>query len=342
MNHYYSTFISGFQKLIEAELKRKLPDLKINRLLDGLVIYQTTATFREIQKLKFFNNSFILLSQLKCSKDQVPESIIDRLLQTSDFKQVSEVSKLQFIKSFRLIISKENQTISLKQEVLKDAENIVSKQTRLKLHKTLPDIEFWFNIRDENICLFGARITPLGKTKTKKYQKGELRQELAHLLILMSDPDKDDVVLEPFAGFGAIVLERVQSFPYKRIYASDIDRQRFEELKRKTKWGQPKIIVVNENAFSLPSVPDNSIDKIITDPPWGEYGPPLPSQIALFNQEMLKSFDRVLKRDGIVVTLLSRNINFNSVVKKSKFKILKQIDILVSGKKASAYKLFKQ
>lgn len=345
MNYYHSTFISGFQEIIVNALKNTLPDVEIKEILDGLVIYKTSSDVKTIQKLKFLNNSFVLLSHIinrKSSKKQNLEIIVQNLLKRSNFDGIKSITKLRYIKYFRVMVSKENETRSIKPSVLEQVEKKISRELRLKIHRSNPDIEFWFLARKEGSLLFGARITPLGKQKTRKYEKGELRRELAHLLVLMSDPSKDDVVLEPFAGSGAIVLERVQSFLYKKIYASDTDLDLAGELKRKTKWGQQKIVVLSENAFTLPSISDNSIDKIITDPPWGEFGPPLPSQVAPFNQEMLKSFDRVLKSNGVAVILLSRNIDFDSVVKNSAFQISKRVNILVSGKKATVYKLAKK
>ena len=235
MNKYFSTFISGFQEIVERELSRSLPGLEIAILSDGLVVYKTSASIKEVQKVRFLNNSFILLSRSNSSSHQNPETTVSTLLRNADFSGASETSKLGFVKYFRVMISKENQTIPISQNVLDQVEKTISLRFRLKIHRTLPDIEFWFFIRSDGLSLFGARITPLGKMKVRKYEKGELRQELVNFMILMSDPEKEDVVLEPFSGSGAIIMERVNNHPYKKVYAGDIDRQKVDDLERKTK-----------------------------------------------------------------------------------------------------------
>lgn len=338
MNRYFSTFITGFQEVVEVELKKLLPELKILKILGGLIIYETSASIKDIQKLRFINNSYVWLSQSSYTEGQKPEQVIEPLLRMSDFTRSKGATSLKFVKFFRVIISKENGTIAVDRKLLEKAESKILYSTNLKVHKTLPDIEYWFIIRNEGISLFGARITPLGKETTRKYEKGELRQELAHLLILLSDPQKEDVVLDPFAGSGAIVFERVQTFPYTKMYASDIKEDLIEDLRRKTKWGQQKIDVEKHDALSLDNLEDNSINKIITDPPWGLFEK-LQDDIVDFYKKMLDEFHRILIQDGTAVILVGRGNGFDKVLSESKFSQIQKIDILVSGQKASIFKL---
>lgn len=338
MNRYFSTFITGFQEVVEAELKKLLPEIKILRLLDGLIIYETSASIQDIQKLRFINNSYIWLSQSTYNEGQKPEQIIESLLRMSDFTRAREATSLKFVKFFRVIVSKENETIAVDRQLLEKAESKIFYSTHLKVHRTLPDIEYWFIFRKEGISLFGARITPLGKETTRKYEKGELRQELAHILVLLSDPQKEDIALDPFAGSGAIVLERIQTYPYTKMYASDIKDDLIEDLKRKTKWGQQKIIVEKHDALNLDNLEDNSINKIITDPPWGLYEKPQ-DDMEDFYRKMLLEFRRILNQDGTIVILVGRDSGFDKILTESQFSQIKKIDILVSGQKASVYNL---
>lgn len=338
MNRYFSTFITGFQEVVETELKKLLPEVKILRLLDGLIIYETTASIQDIQKLRFINNSYIWLSQSSYTEGQKPEQVIEQLLRMSDFTRSREATSLMFVKFFRVIVSKENETIAVDRKLLEKAESKIFYSTHLKVHRTRPDIEYWFIFRKEGISLFGARITPLGKETTRKYNKGELRQELAHLLVLLSDPQKEDIVLDPFCGSGAIVLERVQAFPYTKLFASDIKEDLAEELRRKTKWGRQKIIVEKHDALNLDNLEDNSINKIITDPPWGLFEKPQ-ENMSDFYRKMLFGFRRILNQDGTIVILVGRDSGFDQVLLESKFSQIQKIDILVSGQKATVYKL---
>ena len=68
----------------------------------------------------------------------------------------------------------------------------------------------------EGIDFFGTRIS-YNYDKIKSKQKGKLKTELAHLLSFLSAPSPKDIILDPFAGYGAIPKERIHSFPYLQL-----------------------------------------------------------------------------------------------------------------------------
>jgi len=85
-----------------------------------------------------------------------------------------------------------------------------------------------------------------------------------------------------------------------------------------------------------------SIDKIITDPPWGiSVGTDL--NLLDFYSKMLTEFRRVVKTNGRLIILMGNKEIFEKVLKSyfSDFKLEEKYDILVSGKKASVYKLIR-
>ena len=337
MNTFFSTFISGFGDLIKQELPKKLPNLKVNKLLDGLITYQSTSPVIQIKDLRFFNNSFIFLHQFSGDIEFNPSGLIKRLLKEFDFELIS-IHVPQKQQSFRIVISQENQIISIDKSMLNKLEKRIQQSTRLDVDRSSPDIEFWLLIRREDLVLFGLRISKHTAYK-KTLRPGELRPQLAYLLCLLSEPKKRDKVLDPFCGYGAIVLERAKYFPYSQIYAGDKDTKLIQELIRKSK-GLEKMEIKKWDALDLKSIPDNSINKIITDPPWGIYEQV--GNLTKFYQQMLNEFGRVLIKSGEIIILSSAKSEFESVLKlNSHFNLLNQYHILVSGKKAGVYKLQK-
>lgn len=146
------------------------------------------------------------------------------------------------------------------------------------------------------------------------------------------------MICDPFAGHGAIVIERARSFPYQKIYASDIDKVLVRKLQGKTK-NIKNIQVTQADALRL-NLPDASIDKIVTDPPWGEYRE-IPN-LERFYEGMLKELNRVLKPNGIIVILIGAKATFESVLQNmfsQTFAMNSKYDTLVSGKKAAVYKI---
>ncbi len=337
MHDYFSTFISGFQGVIAQALEEKLPDATIKRLLDGLVTYQTSASANQISKLRFFNNSFILIHQINFQNETNPPLLIKQLLKEFDFDSLNSNLDSQN-KKFKIVVSQENQFVAVNKNLLTKLETRIQQFTRLRVNPSRPEMEFWLLIRSENLALFGIRITKSVSSRRIMHQ-GELRPELAHLLCFISQPQIKDVVLDPFCGSGSIIIERAKHFPYTKVYASDQDPRLVKNLKIKLQ-KFPHLEIKPQNALQLTKIRSNTVNKIITDPPWGMYRKLTNPE--KFYTQMLDQFHRVLTKDGLVVILTGAKNEFEIALKKSShFKLSNTYHILVSGKKAGVYKLNK-
>lgn len=320
MTTYFSTFIPGLGEIVQKQLAETLKDFGCDLLLDGFVQYQTTSSLNEIKRLRFLNNSFILLKSYQKLGDNPLEEITKFLLQ--DFP-VSPIPKNQ---SFRIMCYLANEPTKLNKILLKKLEEKISEQYKLTVNRTAPDLEFWVYFREEGYGFFGLRIT-----KHPDYKdilaKGQLRPELANILCLISEPNKSDIVLDPFAGSGAIAVER-KHFPYTEILSGDIDPNNKS--------------VIMLDALNLGQITSGSVDKIITDPPWGiSVGKEL--DLRDFYHKMLSELYRVLNHGGLLVLLIGKKALFENVLEDfgHQFSLKEKYDILVSGKKAAVYKLIK-
>ncbi|KXK09192.1 MAG: hypothetical protein UZ21_OP11001000250 [Microgenomates bacterium OLB22] len=341
MTSYFSTFISGFTDVIEQLVNRDFPDVKITMLLDGLVVYSTEAPLQQVRKTRYFNNTFLLLNQFPITPPGRAEGIVRRLASDVDFKTSLRPLMLARNSSFRLIVSRENQMISVDKGIMRNIEARIISATRLRLGPLKADSEFWFLLRREDQAFLGVRLTGLN-TVQKKPEKGEVSRELAYLLCSLSDPQDSDVFLDPFCGSGAIPLERAKSYPYSKIIAGDKDRGLVAALKQRA--GIKDFEVATLDATNLASIADQSVDKVVTDPPWGLYdssGNSTGGLEALYDA-LLREFCRVIKPGGLVVILTARKELLQDLLKRKAVKklLLQQTyDILVSGKKAGVYVL---
>lgn len=299
MNAYFSTFIPGLGEVIKNQLEKLLKSFSCQLLLDGLIVYQSESSPEEIRKLRFFNNSFLQ-------------------------KKPEEKINLKLGKSFRVVFSKENELISVNKERLTKIENKIAKINGLIVDRANPDFEFWFLERREGSKYTGVRLTKHPDYKTV-LGKGQLRPELAELLCLISVPNINDIVLDPFARSGAIGMSR-KNYPHKEIISGDINPNN-QNIK-------------NIDALNLKGFDNESVNKIITDPPWGiSVGKDL--NLNDFYIKMLNEFWRVLKPNSILVILMGNKEFFENILKNfsGKFILENKYDILVSGKKAGIYKI---
>jgi len=337
MNIFFSTFIPGLGDVVHGQFKLILRDYQCLLLLDGLVLYKTSSPISAITEAAFLNNSFYLLEKFEeLGRESIPEmirSVLD-VIQSRQFRTVGRFKPHG--KTFRVITSRENELVSVKAQLLLGIESSISRLYSLKTNRAKPDIEFWFLYRSEGYGFFGIRLTRHRDYK-KLLEKGELRPELAILLSMISEPTPDDVVLDPFCGSGAIPIARAK-LPFRQIIAVDIDQNALNKLRKKI---GAMILTRKSDALKLQDIDTESVDKIITDPPWGYYSNQ--TDLPLFYTRMIDAFYRVLKRNGLAVILTGRKEIFEEILEQcsDRFAIDKQYDVLVSGKKAGIYRISK-
>lgn len=348
MTTYASTFIPGMGEVVAAALQRSLQDFALDLLLDGLVVYRSSSTVADVRALRFCNNSFVCLM----SFDGLGRNPMARISQTvlADGQLLRRVAPYLPRKglTYRFVSSEENRFVPIPQRTRLALEQLLAAEPRLRPHPSNPDVEFWLLARREGNGFVGMRITQ-HRAYEKSLARGELRPELCHLLCLISEPSEDDVVLDPFCGSGAIPLERARAFPYRAMLAGDIDAKHVKALRAKvrrlrgTRSRQGRNIVLGRwDALDLHTFAPGSVDKIITDPPWGFYQSKL-NDLETFYHGMLQECDRVLRPNGLLVLLTGRPQQFERSVRdfRGKLTVSKRYDVLVSGKKASVFKAVK-
>jgi len=319
-NKYFSTFASGLEPVIEELLKRIQNSVKVELLLDGLVVYSSESPKDTIKRIKFFNNSFVLLrffpDKSRVSVEKMMTTIAKDGLKTG-------INIPGNIRTFRVVTSSENKSVSVNPRLMIEVEKVIGRQFRLRVDRSKPDVQFWFLTRSEGCGFFGMRLTQhpdFGKVLAK----GELRPEITDVMCLLSEPNKDDIFLDPFAGSGAIARARM-NYPHTKIIAGDINPK------------TPNILKLD--ATKLESLGNESIDKIVTDPPWGLFDEKV--DIKNLYPEMLDSFYRVIRKKGIVVILVGDREFFETLLEdfKEKFQLKQKLHVLISGKKAGIYRL---
>lgn len=335
---YFSTFITGFETVVGNLLGKYLDKVKIDLLLDGLVVFSTTSSIEKVKKIRFLNNSFLMFRFFDMEKNTPLEKMIRQVLSEKVRVPVRLPSNWR---TFRIITSQENQLISVDKQLVVNLEENIRKNFGLKPNRSLPQVEFWFLSRREGYGFFGMRLTR-HQDYAKSLQKGELRPELTNLLCQISEPNSNDNFLDPFAGSGAIPIERAQNFSSKQILTSDNNRVAVNRLKARVRFLKLNLSVENADALRLDKIDEGSVDKIVTDPPWGYFGEKI-IDLPKFYSNMLDSFYRVLRKGGIAVLLVGERDSFENLLSKyqTKYILDKKIYTLVSGKKTGVYKLIK-
>jgi len=340
MNRYFSTFFTGFSKVINEALPESLSDVKIEKLVDGLVIYSTQANLEEIRKIEYFNNSFVLLENYEgCDENSVNLILSDALSNKNVIRIIREFPVINE-SAFRVRASVKNQFVSMDENLLVQFEDLIMRNNRnLVLDRRGAEIEFSINIRSEGFGLLGILFTQRPNYE-KTLDKGELYPELGYLLNLVSKPVENGVFLDPFAGYGGILFQACK-FNYQIVIGIDKQPVLAKKLEIKSSRLGLNTEIYCKDYFGW-ETEVGVVDRIVTDPPWGFFEKTDEPLEDFYSKTLDKSY-LLLKNDGIIVILTAQTSMFDHLLTslKNKFEKIDYLTTIVSGKIVGVYVLKK-
>lgn len=329
MAEFISSFITGFQHVVEKNLPQILAGVKILHVFDGLIHYQYAGDSHNLDKIIYFNNTFFVLKTMK-GKGLNFLSLVGAVSSEKKYYLINKGT-------FRVRFQNENQFVKVDKNISKKAEETVLHNSKLHLDRLSPTTEIWYSIRREGFAFCGQLISNREFTE-KNLNKGELRPEIAYLICCYADLNQDDVVAEPFCGYGSIPVQLIKKFRFQKLFASDIDKDKISiNMQKKQLKDNPQIELSVNDAFVLPQIIDRSVDVVITDPPWGYFEQI--DDIGEFYKKMFTSFKRILKENGRMIILSARKDEIEKAALEMNVQILSSLHTLVNGKKASLYKM---
>jgi len=336
MNRFLGTFISGTGEIVEGMLRQRLKDLRLVALSDGAAEFETGVPYSDLN-LFCFNNIFRVLHKGELADN---ETVLDGYLKElpasqPDWAAARENSSK--IRSFRLVTSRQNRLVSVNPALRERLEKTIAKMSGLRLDRSRPDTEFWLLSRDDGSCYFLKRLSR-HTAYDKLLDPGELHPELAYMMCWLTVPKYTDIVLDPFCGYGAIPLQRCRRFPFARLYAFDKSEKALGRTREKLPRKNPHIVIRNQDVLTLSkALPPESVDAVITDPPWGFFED-VGMELEEFYRKTLEQLDFVLKPGGRLVLLTAKKEEFRRAVGKvPRLSFRKEYGILVSGKKTGLY-----
>lgn len=319
---YFATFVSGAQDIIGNRLRRfSRAELVLEELHDGLAIFSADISENQISELRFFNNEYRLIADL---------AHCDTIAQAA--QKASELPLSGMPQGgFKLEVRDANQPVGLESAQLQTA---IATKTGGTPDSFKPAVTYLLLKRDDGRTLFGWRLPKPGY-KQRRLEQGELRPELAHIIGLVAGIDHKTVVLDPFAGYGAIVREALQGFHAAEVIAVEYNEHLVPHLK-----SIPHLIAKQGDAARLPHIATRSIDRVVTDPPWGKYEATESHHLEHVYYGSLQQMHRVLRTKGCAV-ILSAAPFLPKLAAETGFAVERQYSLLVNGQKATLYKLRK-
>lgn len=354
----YSTVPSGLQEVAVRALSGSDGPLSSRRradrgasvvaerviaTFDGAVLFDTRAPVRRIASLAFVQNSFIVVRALRDLGNRPMNRLLTAAAELKLDRRKLPAPLLRGARSFRLVTSVANRLVSPNRRLRDRVEATVGAALGLTARRGGADLEIWLLARREGSGIVGIRVGERRATE-RDLAKGELRPELANLLCRIAGRCDGDRFLDPFCGSGAILAERLRSFPAAAIHGCDTDDQKVRSARRRLASVHPapakassavRTSVETEDARNLAHLADASIDAVVTDPPWGDFDRSHADPATLY-AGALSAVSRVLVSGGAFVVLAGRDGPMDELLAaRGDFVVLERYDVLVGGRKAT-------
>jgi len=199
------------------------------------------------------------------------------------------------------------------------------------------DVEFWATLLDDELIL-ALRLSD-ESMRQRDYKvahiPGSLRESVAAALGLLSRPQPDDVVLDPFCGAGTVLIERAHLARYQMLLGGDTDRAALDAAR--TNIG-PRYKPIELHTWDAAAIPltDGSVSRVITNLPWGLKHGSHAENRRLYPR-LLREFARLLGPDGVAVMLTGETRLMSEILRNAPLRAEQTVRVSILGARASIY-----
>jgi len=305
-----ATFPAGCFDVVSRQLKRFSTDqLRIIQSDDSSVTFDTELRTEQLIEMRYFTNVFAIV----------------------DERNLSSCRSALRGAAYRLLGSVQGNPTKIPEDRRAFLTARLERDLRLTPRSVGTTNDFVLMTRSSGPEILTVRLAR-SKRKREALPAGALRPELVHILLLVAGVKDKHTLLDPFAGSGAIIQEARRGFGVRRVIGVEQDAHLRGALGNSGRADDARVLVTIENG---------SIDRIVTDPPWGLYASLGEDDGRQMYDQSLIAMHRVLAPGGVAVVLSGSGALTNAIAAAEGFSVLKRLPILVSGKKAAIIKLQK-
>ncbi|HYF63010.1 MAG TPA: methyltransferase domain-containing protein [Herpetosiphonaceae bacterium] len=165
-----------------------------------------------------------------------------------------------------------------------------------------------------------------------------LRPVIAAAMVQLTQPQADDVFLDPMAGTGTLVAERGAAGPFDRLIAGDKNREAVKALTKNLQAVGGDLAIRRLDATDLPFA-DGEIGKIASNLPFGKQVSH-PDELNLLYTEIFHEWVRVVRPGGLIVVLASEIDRVRTVLSRiPELRVRAHFNIVVLGQPATILQL---
>jgi len=199
------------------------------------------------------------------------------------------------------------------------------------------EVEFWASLFVDELIL-ALRLSD-ERMRHREYKiahlPGSLRPSVAAALGWLAEPSPEDIVLDPFCGAGTILIERAHLGRYQLLIGCDRDAKALDAARENAGPRHQPLEFHPWDATAIP-LPDRSVDKIITNLPWGRRHSSHADNGRLYPR-VLGEFHRLIRPGGQIVVLSGETRLMSELSARGLFRAHKILPVAVLGANAAVY-----
>ncbi len=324
----FATCPAGLENAAARALLKSEPLVENVRTEGGSVIYSVKEL--RIPRCAAFQNAYYIAKRVRAENAQAAARMFAK--DGMALSKLDNAIKALKLRTFRVMFSNGNELCAPDKQA---RDTIERRITGAKIDRLSPETEILITRRDNGFALLLLRLTRAKDTR-KTLAKGALSESVCRCLLALAGDDLSGVLLDPFAGSGAIAKAILTQNPKARVLVNDID----ENLANAIRASVTGAKVYSRDALNMRSwLAKGSVDRIITDPPWGLYAH-IKTDEREFHARMLSEFAYVMSENAVAVVLTAKKDEFlEALTARSDFTLTERADCLINGKKACAFVL---
>lgn len=244
---------AGFDDIVADAAARELPKSVESVRSSGFIRVRTDASPQQLRAFRCATNVFAVI-------DEVPRTTIDREAQRlrERLATISRPSELPRRGTLGLRVHDDGRFAPTTSRAVIALEETLGSWSQLRVSRRGASIEVWLVRRSGLRCSLLALRLSGGRPH---FERGRLRPEICAALARVEPLGGAELVMDPFAGSGAIGDACLEAGA-NAVWLNDLDAKGARRGERdRAKWTYLD--------FRKLRVPAQSVDAIVTDPPWG-------------------------------------------------------------------------
>jgi len=340
---YCATCMPGLGEIAALEIRRRVPGVQILRIDPDCVFLQYPGPTDDLLALRTAEDICAYVGEipdlptgetgLATIKARVTEMDLEPALALH-----SGLHSPPNPPRFRVTATREGKHAYRSQDAAGAAGAAVVAQRGWPVDLTAHDLDIWLRIH-EGSAWVGVRLsTDAMAGRAVITGIASLRPTVAHAMCLLSDPHAGELVLDPMCGTGTILVERAAAGPIPVLIGGDISPRALRETPISLNAADVYARLFRGDSGRMP-FPAGTIDKIISNPPWGCRVGSHAKDRHLYPR-FLDEMARVAKPGALLVLITAEKRLFLRCVElRPQLELLSTIRVNINGIEPSIYVL---